>query len=167
MTAHNMIINSLEFTRKSHAIHDTIAASRLLRVKEWLASDAESLDWSLVGEISASGESALNFELKGTLTAACQRCLAPIQLNLDIKSKFILVKDESEIPIEDDGMDDKDYLVADEAFDVMQLIEDEVLLAMPYAPMHDIKDCPAGDAVSELKAPNPFATLKDFKAVKN
>jgi len=166
MTAQH-IINSLEFARKSHAIHDTIAASQLMRIKDWLASNAGSLNWSLVGEISASGEPRLHFELNGILQVACQRCLEPIQLNLDLKSEFILVKDESEIPVVDEEVDDKDYLVADEAFDVMQLIEDEVLLAMPYAPMHDIKDCPAGDAVTKLKAPNPFATLKDFKVVKN
>jgi len=163
MTAQHIVINSLEFARKSHVIHDTIAASQLMRVKEKLASDAGSLDWSLLGEVSSSGEPTLHFELNGVLTIACQRCLEPIQLDLNIKSKFILVKDESEIPLEDEEVDDKDYLVADVAFDVMQLIEDEVLLAIPYAPMHNIKDCPAGDVVSELKAPNPFAALKDFK----
>ena len=167
MTAQHIVINSLEFARKSHAIHDTIAASQLMRVKERLASDVGSLDWSLVGGVLSGGEPTLHFELKGTLAASCQRCLEPIQLDLNIKSKFILVKDESEIPVEDEEMDDKDYLVADVEFDVMQLIEDEVLLAIPYAPMHDIKDCPAGDAASELKAPNPFAALKDFKVVKN
>jgi uncharacterized protein len=167
MTAQNIVINSLEFARKSHAIHDTIAASHLMRVRERLASDVGSLDWSVVGGVSSSGESALHFELKGMLTVACQRCLEPIQLDLNIKSKFILVKDESEIPLEDEEMDDKDYLVASAEFDVMQLIEDEVLLAIPYAAMHDVKDCPAKDRLSELKAPNPFASLKDFKVVKN
>ena len=167
MTAHNIVINSLEFARKSHAIHDTIAASQLTRLKERLASDAGSFDWSLVGEVLLGGGLALNFELKGMLTVPCQRCLEPIQLDLNVKSKFILVKDESEIPLEDEEIDDKDYLVASAEFDVMRLVEDEILLAIPYATMHDIKDCPAKDRLSELKAPNPFASLKDFKAVKN
>ena len=167
MTAHNIVINSLEFARKSHAIHDTIAASQLMRLKERLAFDAGSLDWSLVGEVLLGGGLALNFELKGMLTVPCQRCLESIELDLNVKSKFILVKDESEIPLEDEEIDDKDYLVASEEFDVMQLVEDEILLAIPYATMHDIKDCPAKDRLSELKASNPFASLKDFKAVKN
>jgi uncharacterized protein len=167
MTAQNIVINSLEFARKSHAIHDTIAASQLMRVKERLASDVGSLDWSLVGGVLSGGESTLHFELKGTLAASCQRCLEPIQLDLNIKSKFILVKDESEIPLKDEEIDDKDYLVASAEFDVIQLVEDEILLAIPYATKHDIKDCPAKDRLSELKAPNPFASLKDFKAVKN
>jgi uncharacterized protein len=167
MTAHNNVINSLEFARKSHAIHDTIAATQLTRLKERLASDAGSLDWSLVGEVLLGGGLALNFELKGMLTVPCQRCLESIELDLNVKSKFILVKDESEIPLEDEEIDDNDYLVASAEFDVMQLVEDEILLAIPYATMHDIKDCPAKDRLSELKAPHPFASLKDFKAVKN
>ena len=163
MTAQNLIINSLEFARKSHAIHDTIAPSQLGRVKEKLASQAGGLDFSLIGEALSDGEAALNFELKGTLAVACQRCLEPIELNLDIRSKFFLVRDESKIPVEDVDDDDKDYLVADEAFDVLQLVEDEVLLAMPFAPMHSPGDCPASDMVSELKTPSPFAGLKILK----
>ena len=40
-----------------------------------------------------------------------------IQIKM-LRIKFILVKDESEIPVEDEEMDDKDYLVTDTEFDV-------------------------------------------------
>ena len=51
--------------------------------------------------------------------------------------------------------------------DLLQLVEDEILLALPYAPKHEINDCAVKAEVNELKAPNPFAVLRDFKVVKS
>jgi uncharacterized protein len=166
MTAQH-IINSLEFARKSLEIRGTISNSQLSRAKDLLANGAGSLDWRLIGDVGADKKPRLHFSLTGDVFVPCQRCLEPMQLALNIESEFILVTDESDIPSEDDDVDEHDYLVADAELDVMQLLEDEVLLAIPYAPKHDEKDCPASLAVTELKAPNPFGALKDFKAVKN
>lgn len=166
MTAQH-IINSIEFARKSHQIHGTIANSQLVRVKDLLASVEGSLDWRLSGEVSADQKLKLNLSLVGEIVVPCQRCLEPMKLPLDIESSFILVKDEADIPEDADDSDDFDYLVANAELDVMQLVEDEVLLAIPYAPKHDAKDCPVGEALGDSKKPNPFAVLRDFKVVKN
>ena len=47
------------------------------------------------------------------------------------------------------------------------MVEDEILLALPYAPKHEIKGCAVNAEVNEPKAPNPFAALRDFKVVKS
>ena len=166
MTAQH-IINSLEFARKSLEIRDTISNSQLTRASDLLANSAGSLDWRLSGSVGSDKKPRLHLSLTGQVFIPCQRCLEPMAFALNIQSEFILVKDESEVPPEEDDVDEHDYLVAEAELDVLQLLEDEVLLALPYAAKHDIKDCPAGVAATELKAPNPFAALRDFKVVKN
>ena len=166
MTAQH-IINSLEFARKSLEIRDTIAHSDLLRAKDLLTPETESLNWRLSGEISADKKARLHLSLTGNVAVPCQRCLEPMMIALSISSEFILVKDESEIPPEEDDVKDHDYLVAEAEMDVLQLVEDEILLALPYAPKHEIKDCAVKAEVSELKAPNSFAVLRDLKVVKS
>ena len=166
MTAQH-IINSLEFARKSLEIRDTIAHSDLQRVKDLLTPETESLDWRLSGEISADKKARLHLSLTGNVAVPCQRCLEPMMIALSISSEFILVKDESEIPPEEDDVEDHDYLVAEAEMDVLQLVEDEILLALPYAPKHEIIDCAVKAEVNERKAPNPFAALRDFKVVKS
>ena len=166
MTAQH-IINSLEFARKSLEIRDTIAHSDLQRAKDLLTPETESLYWRLSGEVSADKKARLHLTLTGNVAVPCQRCLEPMMIALSISSEFILVKDESEIPPEADDVEDHDYLVADAEMDVLQLVEDEILLALPYAPKHEIKDCAVKAEVNELKAPNPFAALRDFKVVKS
>ena len=166
MTAQH-IINSLEFARKSLEIRDTIAHSDLQRAKDLLTPETGSLNWRLSGEFSADKKARLHLTLIGNVGVPCQRCLEPMIIALSISSEFILVKDESEIPPEEDDVEDHDYLVAEADMDVLQLVEDEILLALPYAPKHEIKDCAVKAEVNELKAPNPFAALRDFKVVKS
>ena len=166
MTAQH-IINSIEFARKSLEIHDTIARSELQRAKDLLTSETEVLSWQLVGGVGADKKARLKLAVSGNVAVPCARCLEAMVVTLDIHSEFILVKDESEIPSEEDDIEDHDYIVAETEMDVLQLVEDEILLALPYAPKHDIKDCAVKAEVNELKAPNPFAVLRDLKVVKS
>jgi uncharacterized protein len=166
MTAKH-IINSLEFERKSLEIRDTIAHSDLQRAKDLLTPETESLNWRLSGEVSADKKARLHLTITGNVAVPCQRCLESMLVALNVSSEFVLVKDESEIPPEEDDIEDYDYLVAEAEMDVLQLVEDEILLALPYAPKHEIKDCAVKTETSELKTPNPFAALRDFKVVKS
>jgi uncharacterized protein len=166
MTAQH-IINSLEFARKSLEIRDTIAHSDLQRAKDLLTPETESLNWRLSGEVSADKKARLHLTVTGNVAVSCQRCLEPMMIVLSIDSEFVLVKDDSEIPPEEDDIENHDYLVAEAEMDVLELVEDEILLALPYSPKHEIKDCAVKAEVNELKAPNPFAALRDFKVVKS
>ncbi len=165
MTAQH-IINSLEFARKKLEIHGTIENSQLLRARDLMSSHAGIIEWALSGSVGLDGKSKLTLLIKGVVQMPCQRCLESVSVDLNLKSKFILVRDDSEIPSEDDDVDEYDYLVADAEMDVLALVEDEVLLTLPYAPKHSVKDCSVKSEQLETKAHNPFAALRDFKVVK-
>ena len=165
MTAQH-IINSLEFARKKLEIHGTIENSQLLRARDLMSSHAGIIEWALSGSVGLDGKSKLTLLIKGVVQMPCQRCLESVNVDLNLKSEFILVRDDSEIPSEDDDVDEYDYLVADAEMDVLALVEDEVLLTLPYAPKHSVKDCSVKSEQLETKAHNPFAALRDFKVVK-
>ncbi len=165
MTAQH-IINSLEFARKKLEIHGTIENSQLLRARDLMSSHAGIIEWSLSGSVGLDGKSKLTLLIKCVVQMPCQRCLESVSVDLNLKSEFILVRDDSEIPSEDDDVDEYDYLVADAEMDVLALVEDEVLLTLPYAPKHRVEDCSVKSEQLETKAPNPFAALRDFKVVK-
>jgi uncharacterized protein len=62
--------------------------------------------------------------------------------------------------------DDEDLegLVFEHEFSMIQLIEDEILLSLPYSPTHD--ECvneAAPAAVDAPQKPNPFAVLAELK----
>lgn len=161
MTAQH-IINHIEFSRKSQKIHDTIALSFFSRLSSQLVSTDATVTWSLEGQ-AASPENdrpRLILNMVADMQLLCQRCLKPMPYTINQAQIFELVNDEAEIPLDDHPQ--HDYLVISPAFDVLQLIEDELILVLPYAPKHDAECKP--DGVEDFKQANSaFAVLKNLR----
>jgi uncharacterized protein len=114
----------------------------------------------------------VELEVKGRIHLVCQSCLQDCGLDLAQKSRFILVGTEAEadaFPIEDDL---QEPLVASQHFDLLGLIEDEILLSFPLIPKHLEGNCQphasafggGGKAADSLEKPqNPFNILKNMK----
>jgi uncharacterized protein len=166
-TGNNLAINGLEFARKALEIHDTIAVSQFSRLSDALASPEGRVDYRLIGGSSQDGRLRLQLYVHGGLRLSCQRCLEAFEFDLDIASNFFIVPDESAIPPSEEEADDEDYLIAETQMQVIDLIEDEILLALPLAPKHEIGRCGPDSKLNELKSPNPFVVLQGLKTGKN
>lgn len=98
----------------------------------------------------------------------CQRCLRPFELPIEIDRQLRFVRDEAEAEALDAELDD-DVLALPRALDLRELIEDELLLALPLVPRHDTCPAPlnfsAGEAVDSAvqERANPFAALQALK----
>ena len=117
------------------------------------------------------GRPLLTGAFSTTLNLTCQRCLGPMELKLDGDIRLALVHDLEEA---DRLADCHDVLVvADRAMALSGILEDEVLLAVPTAPLHALDECPgaridttsAADEFADAEAPrsNPFAMLAELK----
>ncbi len=60
-------------------------------------------------------------------------------------------------------------ILTDEQLSLSKLIEDEVLLSLPMAPMHEPEECPAGGLFEKqaMDRHKPFTVLKDLKKSKS
>jgi len=99
----------------------------------------------------------------------CQRCLEPFLEPLQDERWFRFVADEDRAQAEDENCDE-DLLVWAPRFNLLELIEDELLLALPLVPMHGV--CPsalpghveaAAAGVEVPQRPNPFEVLMQRK----
>lgn len=160
-----MIIDSLEFARKSQEIYGTIAASDLPRLHDALYSEAGELQYQLSGGLSEE-RPQLRLRVHGSLQLICQRCLEAMEFKLDLDSSFIIVPDEASMPLAEEEPDDEDYLVANVQMRIAELIEDEVLLGLPLAPTHSTETCSASAKLNTLKKVSPFAVLQGLKTSK-
>ena len=165
-TKNSMIIDSLEFARKSQEIYGTIAASDLPRLHDALFSAAGELQYQLSGGLSDERKPQLRLRVQGSLRLSCQRCLEAMELKLDLDSSFIIVPDEASMPLAEVEPDDEDYLVANVQMRIAELIEDEVLLGLPLAPTHSTETCSASAKLNTLKKVSPFAVLHGLKISK-
>jgi len=158
----SVLINALEFAEQSLEIHGRIRASDLPRLQDVLFSDCGEIEYRLVGECAVSGKLSLRLKAHGTLELLCQRCLGELTYPVSIDRHFGLVADESALPESDLDDDEVDYLVADPKLDVVALVEEEILLALPLALRHE-DGCSVAVNNSNPRKPNPFRVLEGLK----
>ena len=103
-------------------------------------SDKVSIDLSF----ERSSDRTLG-RMQGTIVASlqvvCQRCLEKMTLVLRAEPSVILIRAQDR---EDIIGRDTDSLVVDGPILLSNIVEDELLLAMPMVPLHDIDACLAG-----------------------
>ena len=160
----------------------TLSATDLLSKYERLLLETESLGgdrevhWLVRGEqqTDASGHARvwLHLEAEVSLPLICQRCLEPADIELSVVRDFRFVDTEEQAEAEDEEAEE-DVLVLSRDFDLLALVEDELLMELPLVPRHAV--CPGDvklavrdadfDAASAAK-PNPFAALAGLKGGK-
>jgi uncharacterized protein len=155
------VLDSLEFARSGGVLDRRVRLDELPRLADVLASTEGTLSVRLEGWRDAEGKSWLRVNIAGEPVLCCQRCLRGVKFPLDIRSRLQLLAPGEEWPDDDLADDSADSMEADQELSVLSLIEDEVLLALPIAPMHEKCDPPLADAVRN--GASPFAALAALK----
>jgi uncharacterized protein len=149
----------------------------LERLAESAAGDAppgpgDEVAWEARGELRAvRGQPSqvwLHVSASTELALQCQRCLQPVDQKLAIERSFLFVHGEDQAAALDTDSED-DVLALTRALDLRELLEDELLLALPLVPRHD--QCPAplvvpssaGAEQADEETPHPFAALAALK----
>jgi len=129
------------------------------------------IGWHVKGErrvlAGAGVQPSLSLGAETEVTLECQRCLQPMRVPLRAERRIFFVEGEDAAEALDaEGEDDVLALTA--ALDLADLVEDELLLALPLVPRHEhcpeplprpfVEDDPAIDP-----ADNPFAVLAALK----
>lgn len=102
------------------------------------------LAWTFWLESTERSVPLLGVQLKTNLTVECQRCLQEFQFPIQTDTFFELVRTESELAETSavlglgDTFDPYDKLLLSQDFDMLELFEDELILATPYVPKHDV-----------------------------
>ncbi len=119
----------------------------------------------------------LDIEAKGSFPWECQRCLHAVDLPIEVNRSIRFVEDEAAAANLDADCDD-DVLAVSRQFDLLELLEDELIMAQPLVPRHE--RCPtdverhmrsfdpdepdvSDSSDPENAKPHPFAALAALK----
>lgn len=157
------VIDSLEFARSGQTLRGGIAVANLGRMHEDLHDTAGRIDYTVAGGHDARGRPVLRLAVKGMLHLRCQRCLGQLDYPVDIANTLLL--DASGGSPEQDDPDEPESIEPGSALDVASLVEDEVLLGLPFAPRHAEGACGGsdGDPAKDTGAASPFSALAALK----
>jgi len=123
--------------------------------------------WVLRGELRSMGgvdQAWLHLSAELDVRQTCQRCLEPMDMAVHVDRWFRLVADEATALAEDDEAEE-DLLALAPDFDALNLLGDDILLALPLVPRHQACHAPLSAALEE-DLPHPFAALAGLKLPK-
>ena len=167
MSKQTLLIDNIAFAKKNERLAGELSLDDCARLDELLQSSTDSnvchtglISYVLQGKIDAVGQHTLQLSIACKLTTSCQRCLNAISLNLNLNFNYLIgeVSDTDFKAADIDNSDDYDLQQANKAMDLIALIEDEIIMAMPIAPVHE-EACTDATMRSGEK-PSPFAVLK-------
>lgn len=143
----------------------TVPVAALPRLRAQLAGDDGLLQCELSGR-RENGRNWLTLSIRGQLELSCQRCLGALPFALAVDNELQVIAPGEPWP--DETLEDgalslgEDAIAADAAQVVTDLMEEEVLLALPIAPKHEEGCAPPARSDDKLAA-SPFAVLATLK----
>lgn len=170
-------LNLRSLAQEQGVVEGRLALTHLPRLESVLVANSEQrrqlhVDWRMRGFTrSQAGDTPqlmIELHVLADLPMQCQRCLQPaFQRILDV-ALFRIVDEEPELTVEELEAEEEPLCVQG-LIDAVVLVEDQVLLALPLVPMHDV--CPQpiiaqgllDEAAAKKERESPFAVLAKLK----
>lgn len=152
-----------EVSRSSY-FQDQFEVGRLTRLCELLSSDQGQVALRFEFKHSDFGVPMVCGDIQADLQLECQRCLQ--SMATDVAFEFQLLVDAADDIVKQSGLDT--VYSEDGEIDIFEVIEDEIILALPLVSMHEDDTCNAHWQASDnshepVVRENPFSVLKDLK----
>ncbi|WP_207280924.1 YceD family protein [Thiocystis violacea] len=145
------------------------------------------VDYRVVFERDVEGRPVVHGLVRSRLRLPCQRCLSDVRIDVESPLRLVLVRTDEAAAALDADFDP--LVVSDDSIQPIDLIEDELLLAIPPFPRHALGGCGfpdasedanflasdrglasgadgADDSVDSGGPPNPFAILETLRREK-
>ncbi len=154
-----------EFCKTGESLEGSIPVAGLERLASVCADANGELAWKVEGSLDIHRKPKLLLKVSGGIRLVCQRCLDVMPYVLDTETAVVVAFSEPEADEIESALDDDDrteVVVSDGKVDVMGVVEDEALLALPLSPRHDVCPDKAAGRWREKKD-SPFAILGQLK----
>ena len=140
-----------------------VPVDQLGRLAPLLASKEGELGVELQFDLDERRIRTLKGRIRGEVSLVCQRCLGKLRFPLDLGFSLGIVNADDEVDQLTEGYEP--MLVTGDPLKTFNVIEDEVLLAVPSVPIHERADHCHANHVNQPAAEkeNPFAVLGKLK----
>ncbi|MBI1732069.1 MAG: DUF177 domain-containing protein [Gammaproteobacteria bacterium] len=158
----------IRLAQRAEEIVGDLAVSQMPRLRQFLSDGSGTVHVSIACVRGELGAVLIRGNLSATLKAECQRCLGVFDLPLHVTIDACAAPDAG---TEAGPVPEADVIMQGENNQVhlAGFVEDEMILALPLAPLHAAGQCPVAEysgSDTGTRA-NPFAPLKKLKLGKD
>ncbi|WP_435276663.1 23S rRNA accumulation protein YceD [Psychrobium sp. nBUS_13] len=164
-----MTLDPIRSAKMKSTYSGGIESSDLPRLLDASAGFCSDIQVQFSCDTDELGTVIINGHAQGEVSLNCQRCMNEFKQKISVEfcySPLTAKSTEDDIPdaYEAVDMDENGYIA------IVELIEDEFIVSIPFFPMHDVEDCSKEQDFtlgnideSEAERPNPFAVLQNLK----
>ncbi|MGL4768275.1 MAG: YceD family protein [Formosimonas sp.] len=159
-----LTIDVFNLTKNSGEYAGQLPINALSRMQSDLLDTAGALTYRVVGE----PKDLLHIDVAGALHMTCQRCLEALIQTIDVHNTVQIVASEAELDSEEEeldailkGIEAPEKIVGAKEFDLLNFIEDEVILSLPFSVAHEV--CPVQLPTSSGQKTSAFDVLAKLK----
>lgn len=158
--------DALDLAARGDALEGKLDVSQRARVADRIAPTPvkATVDWRIAGAHDELKRPMLIVTVEGDLPLVCQRCLQTFDEHVAQRSELLLARNGTELKQLD--AEEREVVLAVTPLETTTLVEDELLLSLPYAPRHPEGKCPPGTRVAGAEPAHktsPFARLAALK----
>ncbi|MGB2260831.1 MAG: YceD family protein [Porticoccaceae bacterium] len=161
-------IDPRKLALQGNFLEGTVNVEDLPRLESSVSSVCGPLEAKVQFGLDESRAKIVNGNAKVYVETICQRCLDP--LVIELTAEFAVQVIWSEEHINRVAANYEPWLVLDKMANLNELLEDEILLALPLVNYHDVGECTGDTFVEEVEAigdevvsDNPFNVLLQLK----
>ncbi len=154
---------------KDHArMQGELPLAQLTRLKDDLNQTNGTVSFSVTGSQDADKRLFMHLTITGVLPMNCQRCAEDLTHGIEVDNTLELVHSEAELDNEEDelnavleGRAGVEKIVGSQNFDLMTLLEEEIILSLPIVIAHEV--CPETLPMAAGEKVSPFDALLALK----
>jgi uncharacterized protein len=161
--ANDFVIHPERISERPEVFEGTADLHDLPVLGDSVADDRVTIHYKVTARLDPTRRKVVSCIIEGFVFLTCQTTLEVFRHVISINDALVLVDSESQLPPIEEEREAEDYIVADGPIDVLDLVEEAVLLALPMVPRKPGLEA-AGPA--EPVAPqrqSPFAALDRLK----
>ena len=159
------VIDSLEFAQAERELRGSLPVSGLARLQDFVRDSTGSVEFVVKGGRDPENRPMLTLSVSGLLHMQCQRCLEQLDYPLRFSNTLLLMRPGKEFSETLEDPDAADAVEASTELDVAELIEDEIVLGLPFSPRHAEGTCDS--RTKDTRGAAEGSTFSGLAALKN
>ena len=161
------VVDPWRFVARGQRLSGQLKIAELDRLKRSVSAEKGHIAVELVFGKTELGTPCVTLSMHGQVALECRRTMAPFQHELEVHNSLALAADEASAQALESEMDV--HVVAPEGLRLHDLVEDELILALPIMPLSPAARADekpvifATGSEPEQEELSPFAVLKSLR----
>jgi uncharacterized protein len=158
------VIDPGKLSERPILFRGTVAPADLERLDDLVANGEGELRYEVTAQLEPQRRKVVSCTIEGFVFLTCQVSLDTFRHPVSIRDRLVLVDSEAELPPIEEESETEDHVVVDGPLEVLDLVEDAVLLALPMMPRKPgSENVEAPESARGETRSSPFAKLSSLK----